>query len=87
MSSEKDRLAELIQQLQTQRDELALQVKLGKAEAKEEWEKLNKQLNELTDQYQPIKEAVQETASNVIASLQLTANELKDGFKRIKDSL
>ena len=38
MSRHQDLLTELISSLKQQRDELALQMHLGKAEAKEEWE-------------------------------------------------
>ena len=38
--SNRDHLAELISSLKQQRDELALQIHLGKEEAKQEWEKV-----------------------------------------------
>ena len=64
MSQEKGHLAELISSLKRQRDELALKIHLGKADAKEEWNKITKKLDDLTRDYEPLKDAVGETAEN-----------------------
>jgi seryl-tRNA synthetase len=87
MSDERTRLAELISNLKRQRGELAVQIHLGKAEAKDEWEKLNAQLADLTKDYEPLKEATGEAAANVLEALKLVAEEVRDGFDRIRKSL
>ena len=87
MSSDRDQLAEVISRLKQQRDELALQIHLGKAEAKEEWEKITARLDELTQDYEPLKDAVEESSENVLAALNLVATELHDGFDRIRKAL
>ena len=87
MSEDRDQLAELISSLKQQRDELALQIHLGKAEAKEEWEKVSAKLDELTAEYDPLKNAVQESADNVLEALKLVAGEVQDGFDRIRKSI
>jgi chromosome segregation ATPase len=87
MSRQQDLLTELISSLKQQRDELALQIHLGKAEAKEEWEKVQARLDQLTADAEPLKEAVEESAENVLESLKLVADEIKNSFDRIRKSL
>lgn len=87
MSQEKGHLAELISSLKRQRDELALKIHLGKADAKEEWSKITKKLDDLTSDYEPLKDAVGETAENLLAGLKLVTEEIQSGFNRIRKSL
>ena len=87
MSHDKSHLAELISSLKRQRDELALKIHLGKADAKEEWNKVTRKLDELTREYEPLKDAVGETAENLLAGLKLMTEEIQKGFNRIRKSL
>jgi uncharacterized coiled-coil DUF342 family protein len=87
MSQEKGHLAELISSLKRQRDELAVKIHLGKADAKEEWNKITKKLDDLTSDYEPLKGAVGETAENLLAGLKLVTEEIQNGFNRIRKSL
>jgi hypothetical protein len=76
-------LSSLISSLKQQRDELALQMHLGKTEAKEEWDKVDKKWRQLTAEYEPLKDAVGETTDNVISGVRLIADEVKQGFERV----
>jgi chromosome segregation ATPase len=87
MSDDKSFLQETISSLKQQRVELAVQMHLAKAEAKEEWEKLEERFQKLSDEYEPIKDALGETAENVLSGLKLTAEELLAGFDRVRKSL
>ena len=87
MSDERDVVDELITGLKQQRDEIALKIHLGKEDAKDEWEKVQEKLSKLSDDFDPVKEAVEESASNVFESLKLVAGEIKESFDRIKDSI
>ena len=87
MSDTRDFIAETISSLKQQRDEIALQMHLGKAELKDEWDKLQKRLDQLNDDFEPVKDAVGESAENVVESLKLVAGELKEGFSRVWKSL
>ena len=87
MTTDRDHIAELITSLKQQRDELAVKIHLGKAEAKEEWEQVTAKLDELNADYEPLKDAVQESAENVFAAMKLVADEVQSGFARIRDSL
>ena len=85
--SDRDALSELISTLKQQRDELQLHMHLAKAEARQEYERLTDRINELTDQYEPVRKATAETTDNVIAALTLAAEEMKAGLQRIRKSL
>jgi uncharacterized coiled-coil protein SlyX len=87
MADDRDQLEALISSLKQQRDELAVQIHLGKAEAQEEWDKLTAKLDELTKDYEPLKDAVAETAGNMFSALKLVAGEVQDGFERIRKAL
>jgi hypothetical protein len=76
-------LSSLISSLKQQRDELALQMHLGKTEAKEEWDKVDKKWRQLAAEYEPLKGAVGETTDNVISGVRLIADEVKQGFERV----
>jgi len=82
-----DTLKELIRGLKQQRDELALKMHLGKAEAKEEWSKVEAKLAQLTAEYEPVKDAVAETAGNVLSALEMAAGEVKTGLDRVRKLL
>ncbi len=84
MSDAKNRMEELLAKLKQQRDELALKIHLGKAEAKDEWEKLEKKLDELKAQAKPVTAVMGETAKNVGSAMELAAEEIKAGYERIK---
>jgi len=88
MAEEKEELlADVISSLKQQRDEIALKIHLGKEEAMEEWEKVQEKFTKLSDDFEPVKDAVEESASNLFASLKLVAGEVKESFGRIRDSI
>ena len=87
MTGDSRSLQELIEALKRQRDELALKIHLGAAEAKDEWARLEKKLAELNAQSKPIQGAVGETARNVGSALELAAEEIKKGYDRIRKIL
>ena len=87
MSNSKSTLDELISGLKQERDELKLQMHLASMEAKDEYERLSGKCDELADQTEPLKDAVEDTAENVFAALGLVADELKIGFQRVRKQL
>ena len=80
-------MAELIGDLKRQRDQLRLQIHLGSEELKDEWAKLDDKLSQLNHRFEPMKDAVEETAEDVWESLKLVGGEIKEGFGRIRKSL
>jgi hypothetical protein len=78
---------ELIAALKTQRDEIALKMHLAKADAKDEWERLERKFAALTAQLKPVGHVVEETAEEVGSAMALAAEELKKGFGRLRTLL
>ena len=87
MSHENSTVDELITTLKQQRDELGLKIHLAGDEVKQEWQTLRERLDKLTADYEPTKQAASESAGNVAASLKLVAEEIREGFQRVKKSL
>jgi len=87
MTKTQERIGKMISDLKQERDELRVRLHLGKEDLKDEWEALEGKLTQLSDDYKPLREAVDETAEDVWDSLKLVASEIGDGFKRIRKSL
>jgi hypothetical protein len=82
-----DRVHKLIEDLKRQRDELRLQMHLGSMELKNEWDKLDGKLGDLTSRAQPLRTAVGESAEDVWEAAKLLGTEIKEGFDRIRKAL
>ena len=80
-------VAVLIRKLKQQRDELALQMHLGKEDLKDDWDAVQHKLDQLTQRFEPLNKAVAETSEDVWDSLKLVGQEIKEGFQRIRKSL
>ncbi|TWU04192.1 hypothetical protein CA54_60740 [Symmachiella macrocystis] len=87
MTDARNSIGELISTLKQQRDELAVKIHLGAAEAKKEWEKATDKLDELTQDYDPVKRAVSESTESVTEAMNLVAEEVMNSFDRIRKSL
>ena len=87
MSNTKNKIEETISALKQQRDELGLQIHLGAAEAKEEFDEARQKLDKMSSEFEPVKDAAEESAENVLASLKLVGEEVMTSFDRIKKSL
>lgn len=87
MSEEKNKIEQTIEALKRQRDELALQIHLGSMEAKEEFEQAKEKLSKMSADYEPLKDAVGESASNVFSAMGLVGEEILNSFNRIRKSL
>jgi hypothetical protein len=84
MTDEKSRLDETMENLKREREELRLKMALAKAEARDEWKQLEAKLDALEKRARPAAQVVGETASEVGASLELAADEIKKGFARLR---
>lgn len=84
---EKGFVDQLISDLKQQRDHLRLKIHLGGQELKDEFEKLDDRLLQLNHRFDPLKDAVGETADGLWDSLRLVGGEIQDGFQRIRKSL
>lgn len=79
--SELDRL---VGELRTQRDELRLKLHLAKADAKEEWEKVEKKWEHLRGRLDVIGAEAKDAGKDVLAATRLVAKEIKDGYARVR---
>jgi len=87
MSEQRNALDEVISKLKQERDELQLQMHLASMDAKDEYERLSGKCDDLTDQYEPVKDAVEDTTENIFAALGMVADELKVGFQRVRKAI
>jgi len=77
----------IVQDLERLRDELKVQAHLFKGEAKQEWEKLEKDMQTLRQQSKPIQVAAEKSAAEVQAATKLLFQTIKHGYERIKSAL
>ena len=87
MSDQQNALGELITRLKQERDALKVKMHLASMDAKDEYNRISGKVDELTNQYEPVKDAVEETAENVFSALGLAAGELKAGYERIRKAI
>ena len=88
MSQEgKTLVEEVISDRKQQRDELRVKIDLGGEELKDQLDKLDAKLLQLSDRYDPLKRAVEESSGDVWESLNDLGGEIKEGFQRIRKAL
>ena len=82
-----DRLSETFERLKTLRDELRLQVHLGKAEFREEFEDLEDTWQDVERRLEEVRDEAMETAEEAQKAAQVIAEELSAAYARIKERL
>lgn len=87
MNNEPRRIHELVESLKQQRDELSVKMHLAGMEARDEVERLDEKLSQLCSKYEPVKNAVEETADDVWLAMSDLGREIGDGFARIRKAL
>ena len=82
-----EKMESLVEKLQQERDELKLKMHLAKADAREEWEKLEERwagakarLGDASDEASEITEPVKEAARDLL-------EEIRQGYRRIRERL
>ena len=80
-------LQKLAATLQQQRDELKLKVHLAKADARDEWTKLETQWEDVRTKLDVAGKEASKTAEAVTSALELGLDEIKKGYDRIRRSL
>ena len=76
-----DDFDDLLDDLKRQRDELRVQLNLASKEAKDEWEELEGKMEKFSAEAKLAK-----TGSGISAALGLLGNELKQGYKRVREA-
>ncbi|MCR9293397.1 MAG: hypothetical protein NXI32_11805 [bacterium] len=87
MSEEKSTLDSLVDLLKQERDELRLKMHLAEMDARDEYDRLSGKVDQLSDQFEPVKNALDETGKGIYAALGLLADELKVGFDRVRKAV
>lgn len=87
MADIREEMENVVRQLEQQRDELRLKLNLAKAEARDEWEKLEKQLEHLRSKLKGAREAAAQSAVDIGAAARLLAEEIRQGYERIRKRL
>jgi hypothetical protein len=83
----KAKLEQIKAEIEQLRDEIKLKAHLGKADAADQKEKLEKDWKSFLKKYKPLAEEAEKTAKGAGAALGLAANELKAGYERLRKRL
>lgn len=83
-ASSKFTIEELISSLKQRRDELKVKIHLANSEGKEEWQQATEKLDQMVRDYEPLKNAVGESATEIASSLKLVGEEIMNSFNRIR---
>jgi SMC interacting uncharacterized protein involved in chromosome segregation len=84
MSTRKEKLQEVLQRLERERDELKVKVGLAKLEAREEWTELEGKMEGLRGRLKRLKDEAGDAADDVGDALELVGEEIREGFSRIR---
>ncbi len=83
----KHEIAELVQKLKTERDELRVQMHLAKAEAQEEFAELEKKWDQFHTRASAVGDVAAGASKDVGAATRSLGEELKRGYKRVRDAI
>jgi hypothetical protein len=78
---------ELTDTLKQQRDEIEVQIHLASMDAKQEWQKAEKNWGQFVDALGVITDDTKETSAELIHSTKVIGDELKEAYKRISERL
>ncbi len=87
MSDLDDKMEDVLKKLKTERDELRVQLHLLKAEAKDEWEDVEKRWEHLESRMKQVGDAASDAGGDVAAAGKQLAEEIGNAYKRIRKSL
>ncbi len=87
MSTMRAKLAEMLEKLEQERDELKVRMHLGQAEAREEWEKMEERIGELRGRLDKAGDEAGDVMEDVGAAAKLLGEEIREGFARLRKTL
>lgn len=79
-----DEIQKLLDSLHQQADELRLKMHLAKADARDEWEQLEKQWHELQGKAGVIRDTAEEASADIASAAHLLAKKVEKGFERLR---
>lgn len=83
----RERLNEMLDRLEQERDELRVRVHLGKAEARQEWERLEGRIAELRGRLDRAGSEAGDVMDDVAAAAKTLGDEIRTGFDRMRRML
>ncbi|MCA9499885.1 MAG: hypothetical protein MRJ67_06280 [Nitrospirales bacterium] len=87
MAHSLDQLQKIADDLKRQRDELQVKLHLAKADARDEWAKLEAQWEEVKTKMEAVRKEASHTTDSVSTGLGLVLDELKKGYDSIRKTL
>ena len=87
MTDVEQKLAELKNDLRQARDELRVQMHLAKADARDEWDKLERKWDDFEQKMDKVEDAAEDSAEDVGNALSALGEEIKSGYQRIRDAM
>ena len=87
MATMKERLTETLGRLEQERDELRVRLHLGKAEARQEWDKLDARIAELRQRIDRAGDEAGDVMQDVGEAAKLLGDEIRTGFERLRRML
>ena len=84
MAQSKEKLKEIVERLEIERDELKVKLSLAKLEARDEWDELEKKMDTLRGRMKVIGGEAGEMSGEVAAAAGALADEVKKGLSRIR---
>ena len=83
----KERLESEMEVLQQGRDELRVQMNLAAADARDAWGKVEKKWDHLEARIKQVGQATQDSAEEVEEAAKLLVDEIKEGYKNVRNLL
>ena len=83
----KDDIQAVISLLKTERDDLKVRIHLAKAEAREEWEELEKKWSHLKSKTSQVSHAATDASKDVAAATEILVEELRHGYQKIRTAV
>jgi len=77
----------LIESLRRERDELRLKIHLGKAEVRDEWDRLERRWEEVKPKLEEAGKITADVSRNLGTAAGIAAEEIRAGYRKIRDAL
>ena len=87
MAHSLEQLQKIADNLKRQRDELQVKLHLGKADARDEWAKLETRWEDVKAKMEAVRKEASYTTESVSTGLGLVLDELKKGYDNIRKTL
>ena len=83
----RERLEAVVQKLEQERDELRLKMHLAKADARDEWDRMEERWGRLREKLGEVKEGASEASEHVREAASDLADEIRKGYRKILDRI